>query len=405
MSDILIATQVFHPDIVAVSKIMTDISIGLAQYFDVEVLTQNRDYNDPSINFLDSEEYSGVKITRVNVPPLSKNKNFQRAILSYLFGRRVWSYLLKRDYAVLSSVSLPINMAHKVAKVATIKKRHFVYFLHDLYPDVIEKSDISSLAGEVLIRRLRTTTKEIFSMSSKIVVLGRDVKDYIKANYNVPEEKIEVITNWSTAEEKSIRTEDLSQHREKRGWIGKFIIVYSGNLGVTADFDVLLKAAVKLNNCDKDIKFVLVGRGRKRQYIENFAETNNLKNLELLDFVPNEEYQVLIASADVLFVSLNKNMFGISVPSKTYSYLSAGKPILGLLPENSEIACEIEEDKYGILCTDYHPDTLVDTILSLKNRQEALKNIGEQARRMHEEKYGKQQKMNEYVSLYKHILR
>lgn len=405
MRDILIATQVFHPDIVAVSKIMTDISVGLAQHFDVEVLTQNRDYNDPSITFPDSEDYSGVKVTRVGVPPLSKNKNIQRAILSYLFERRVWSYLLKKDYAVLSSVSLPINMAHEVAKAATIKKRHFVYFLHDLYPDVIEKSDMNDFVGSLLIRRLRGTTKEIFSMSSKIVVLGRDVKDYIKANYSVPEEKIDVITNWSTAKEKSITTDDLWQHRQKRGWVGKFVIVYSGNLGVTADFDVLLKAAVKLNNCDKDIKFVLVGRGRKRQYIQKFAEANNLQNLELLDFVPNEEYHSLIASADVLFVSLNKNMFGISVPSKTYSYLSAGKPILGLLPKNSEIALEIEEDKYGIVCTDYDPNTLIDRILDLKNQQESLYKMGDRARRMHEEKYGKQQKMKEYVSLYNQMLR
>jgi len=405
MEEIVVTSQMFYPDIAATAKVMTDISLALAQKFQVKVISQNRAYNNPNQVFPLREKLNGVEIKRFPVPRLTKNSNFSRMILSFLVEERTKKECRMLNPKAFLAVSNPPNAAFQVAKVAAKKDKPYVFLLHDLYPDILEKLYNSSTISKFIRKKLRQTTKGTFELASRIIVLGRDVKDYLSSEYSVPCEKIVMITNWSTVRpQPAIDTGSVEDFRKKRKWNDKFIIMYTGNLGETADFDVLLKTAKKLKEISKEIRFVIVGNGRKRLSIENYVKKHNLRNVELLDFVPENEYPLILASADVFYVSLRKELYGISVPSKTYSYLSSGKPILGLLPENSEIALEISEQGFGIVCTDYSVDTLVEKIVNLKDNSKLRSEMGKRAIEVYKSKYTKDKVTSKYISLFDELL-
>lgn len=403
MTDVLIASQMFYPDVTATAKIITDITESVSCYYKTKVISQNRAYNDPNLIYNNSESIGTVSVHRYSVPPLNKNSNIQRLILSALVAQRSKKYALKEDARVYMAVSNPQNMAYQVAKVAKQKGRPFVYLLHDLYPDVMEKTGHNENIWRYINAYIKHITKKIFDMSDIIIVIGRDAREYVISNYNVEPERIRVITNWGP-EENNIDKERVIEYKQRKGWMDKFIVLYSGNIGQTADFEVLLKAAKEMENIDKDILFVIVGNGRKKTFVRDTIINYNIKNTILLDFVPDDEYINMINSADCLFVSLRKELYGISVPSKTYYYLSAGKPIIGVLPPNSEVVLEMMEDGFGVPCTDYSHETLIEAILGLKNDSEKYNLISQNARKAFENKYRKSIVVKQYVELFKELL-
>ncbi len=403
MVDILISPHVFYPDIPGTAKVTTDIARVLGEYYKVKVISQNRAYNDPKIIYNKYEIIGQVSIERYDVPNFNKNSNLQRLILSGLVAQRAKQYALKEDAKVYMAVSNPQNMAYQVAKVAKQKGRPFVYLLHDLYPEVMEKTGHDKGVWRYINAYIKHITKKIFDMSDIIIVIGRDAREYVISNYNVEPERIRVITNWGP-EENNIDKERVIEYKQRKGWMDKFIVLYSGNIGQTADFEVLLKAAKEMENIDKDILFVIVGNGRKKTFVRDTIINYNIKNTILLDFVPDDEYINMINSADCLFVSLRKELYGISVPSKTYYYLSAGKPIIGVLPPNSEVVLEMMEDGFGVPCTDYSHETLIEAILGLKNDSEKYNLISQNARKAFENKYRKSIVVKQYVELFKELL-
>lgn len=401
MIDILFFTELFYPDVSG--KLMTDIAEALSYSYKIKVISQNRAYNNANIIYDKFDSIGTISIERYSVPYFNKNSNIQRLMLSMWVAKNSKKYALKENAKVYMAVSNYQNMVYSVAKAAKQKGRPFIYILYDLYPDVIEKTVKNGNIWPYINSYIKYMTKQIFNMSDVIVVIGRDVKEYLISNYAVDPKRIRIITNWGP-ESNNVDKQRVIEYRRNKGWEDKFIILYSGNIGQIADFEVLLKAAKEIEEIDKDILFVIVGNGRKKPFVRDTIVHYNIKNTVLLDFVPDHEYINMINSADCLFVSLKKELYGISVPSKTYYYLSVGKPIIGVLPPDSEIVLEMMEDGFGVPCTDYSHETLIEAILSLKNDSEKYNLISQNARRAFENKYRKSIVVKQYVELFREIL-
>lgn len=399
--NVFIATQMFYPDIAATSKVMTDLASDISKAdYSVLVECQNRAYYNPFEVYPLEDKLDSIIIKRFSVPELNKNSIISRARLSYLVSRSIRKAALHNSSEIYFAVSNPPNMALNVARVANKKNVPFVYILHDLYPDVLVKTGKLKTENSFIAKKLRRMSAETFELSSKVVVLGRDSKDYLVSNYSVPESKIEIITNWGPEiEERNVN----STFKEDNGFENKFIVLYSGNLGETADFDTLIGAAKTLENIDKDILFLIVGNGRKKSYIKE--ETRGMKNVIVKDFLSEKEYRGLLTGVDCFFVSLKRELYGISVPSKTYYYMSAGKPIVGVLPENSEIALTISENNLGYVCTDYSGQTLAEQILKLKKDKADYCIKTQNVIRTYKEKYTRNVVTDKYISLIKELVR
>ncbi len=100
-------------------------------------------------------------------------------------------------------------------------------------------------------------------------------------------------------------------------------------MGHPQDVESIVECAGKLKS-HKDIRFIFIGSGVKRKWLENEISKNDLKNVVLLDPMPREEQTTFLNACDVGFVSLVGGMYGVAMPSRTYNFLAAGKPILAL---------------------------------------------------------------------------
>jgi len=402
-SNLLLTTQMFYPDISATSKIMTHLAVDLSKSgLKVNVVSQNRDYNNPDKVFESSENVDGVNVERYEVPLLNKNSMISRLLLSNIVAKRTIDAIKNYDSEVYISVSNPPNLPLKVAEMAKKENKYFIYILHDLYPDILFKTK-KLPNNPVLMKLLKRKTSKIFKISDKIIVLGRDVKNYIISNYSIESTKIEIIPNWGI---KSINNhKNIFNFREKFSLKDKFIVMYTGNIGETADFDVLLNAAKELRFTNDEIFFVIIGNGRKKKEISEKVLRNSLNNVLLIDFQSEDKYRSILNSADAFFVSLKRELYGISVPSKTYYYLSEGKPILGVLPKNSEIDLEISEDKFGYSCTDYNSKTLIEMILKLKNDKVIYSQMCKNALETFNKHYEREVVTNKYSYLIKNLIK
>jgi len=393
----------FYPDIASTAKVMTDLAIDIAAAgYSVNVICQNRSYNNPDIVFPLQEKIGNVVINRFSVPRADKNTTLGRIRLSFIVERKAKMAIKKIKPDLCIAVSNPPNMAFGIAKESKKLRVPFVYILHDLYPDVLIKTG-KIAKNSIIAKKLRKMSFETFQLSDRIVVLGRDVRDYLIKNYGVLPDKINIITNWGPEEPVISKSNNSSNFRRKNGLEGKFVVLYSGNIGETADFEVLLDAAQSLQEDDDNIVFLIVGNGRKRNKV--LEKSKKLKNVKMLDFLPEEDFRNLLSGADVFFVSLRKELYGISVPSKTYYYLSAGKPIIGLVPPSSEIALSIGEDDYGFVCCDYSPRSLASIILQLKKNPGLWKRKSIQAKKVFDTKYNRRIVTANYIKLLKELIK
>jgi len=361
--EVTIVSQMFYPDTISTARVMTDIAEGIADEFDVKVVCQNRSYVDP-LRLLDDSELPGtsVKIDRIKVPGLDKNKMLSRIILTAVVSRNIRKKLKKTKSDVYLSVSNPPSLPVLVGRHGRKASSKFIYLVHDLYPDVLAKLGYMS-EGSKVFKLMKRATEEAFELADVVVVLGRDVKDYLNNKYGVSNDKIKIIPNWIPNPSESIRkTEALSRD-------SSFRLVYAGNLGETAEIELLIQAVRKVDGVDFEL--YIIGSGKFKNYYEKLTNQLGMKNVTFTGYLEDMQYEGYLSGANGFFVSLKKDLYGISVPSKTYHYLKYRKPILALLPENSEIALLIKETNSGIVCSDYDVDALADSIRSIVEFEEA----------------------------------
>ena len=220
----------------------------------------------------------------------------------------------------------------------------------------------------------------IFKHADRIICLGRDIQKYLVSVKMVPFEKTVIITNW--ADSKSIVSKNPNHYfRKKKGIEKKFLVTYSGNLGLFHDFDTIIDAAKILEEAGEDnIIFAIVGRGDQKAKVVSTVNQIGLKNIIFDDFMPSEEHYDLLASSDVLLTTLKLGVENCSVPSKTYPYIVSGKPVIAIMSPDSEIALTIMEEDAGYVVKPGDASLLVEILKSLICDSEKLLAISTNAK-------------------------
>jgi glycosyltransferase involved in cell wall biosynthesis len=225
-----------------------------------------------------------------------------------------------------------------------IKGTPYVYLVHDLYPDVANVLGVLPAQSQ-LSRMLHNRQKTWLQDASRVIVLGRDMRDYLAANYQTPRERIEVIPNWSNPSE--VRPIEASDFRARHQLQG-IVALYSGNFGMHQDFDVILDAARILRQANPDVVIALAGEGRKKEQISARIAAEKIDNVRLFPLAPRSQYSDMLAAADIGLVTLAKGAEGMGVPSKFYSILASGRPTIAVVPANSEVALVLSETQSGL---------------------------------------------------------
>lgn len=393
--DLVLFPQTFYPDADATAKLMTDLAEFMVKKGKkVLIVTPNRSYERPNIKYPEFEIIENIHVHRIKIPKLNKNNSLQKVLLYYFFSTKAKKTLKKLNYKVAMAILPPFFVAYNTLKVTKKKGKKFIFLLHDLHPDtLVRRKQVSP--NNPLVILLKKHNKYIFQNSDKTIFLGRDQIEYVKESYGISNDKIEFIPNWAR-ENKTCSIKNTN--------IKDFKILYAGNLGESSvNLMEFLKIMKQIEKKDKNIKLTILGNGRKKDLYINYIKENNLKNVEIKSFLPEDEYIEELNKSDAFLVTLREESKGMSVPSKTYYYLSAGKPIIGMLPENSEIDISIKEDNYGFNLNNLSDKEKEDKILELKNNINYYNELKKNSLNSFNSKYKKEIVLEKYYQLIKEL--
>ena len=272
----------------------------------------------------------------------------------------------------------------------------FILNVQDIHPDLSIESGI--LRNPLAIRLAQGFEKWTYKHSPTIVVISDGFKRNLM-NKGVPTEKIHVIPNWVDTDMLKSLPKDNPIAR-KFGLDKKFTAMYSGTISISSNIALerVLDAAKLLEEA-KDIMIVIVGEGLKKQGLEDKARSLGLTNVAFIPFQPYEDLPALLSSSDVLLVPLDKDKSHLSVPSKLYNYMAAGRPILGLADPSSEVAGLIESTGCGIRVDPDDPQAIADALLKLKNAPTQAQGYADNGRKYAEETFSKNVVLKRYEEL------
>ena len=355
---ICIVNEFFYPDSTGgTGTVLSDLVRSLRDTFsdvEIDVVTSKNLYRDANSDLPAREDWNGVNIYRLPTPrpnglstPLRLGAN-----LVFCFFALVRLALLGR-YDVILVGTAPPMVAMSARLLGWLKATPFVYIVYDLEPDRSVTMKVLT-AAHPIARLFRGSQKRWLHSASKVIVLGRCMREYLSAAYDLPEHKVEVIPIGSDPSEIfpiSRNTRFRSQHG-----IQGFVILYSGNFGRYHDFDTILDAAKALNENGQEegldkVQFVLVGGGAQKEHIAQRIAAEKISNIHLFDFVSKDDYADLLASANVSLVTLEPGMEGLCVPSKFYSILASGRATIASVSPQSEVARVIDEAQCGVHLT------------------------------------------------------
>ncbi len=228
-------------------------------------------------------------------------------------------------------------------------RKKYSILIYDLYPDSLVSQRFVK-KDSFLAKWWAKQNKKVFAKAAHVFTISDDMKDAV-AQY-VEKEKILVIYNWAHNEHLQPIPKEQNAFLKEHGLQDKFIVLYSGNMGMTHDIDIIVDVAERLRMRD-DICFLFIGEGAKKPLIEQKIQEYSLENCLILPFQPLEVLPYSMGAADVAVVTTDANQTGLSVPSKTYSYLSVGAALLCLADKQSELGRMMNEHHVG-RCFDRH---------------------------------------------------
>jgi colanic acid biosynthesis glycosyl transferase WcaI len=370
--------------------------------WEVDVITSRHLYRMESEPLAAQEDWDGVKITRLNTPKPSGRSTAWRLAANVQFSITALLRLLSRrryDMTLVATAPLTVPLAAYTYKRLT--GTPYLYIIHDLQPDLAVGMRLST-EGHPIAKAMRRLQRCWLHEAGKVAVLGRCMRDYLMQRYDLPAERVEVIPVGEDPE-RVMPSGKQSRFRTQHGLDG-FMVLYGGNFGRYHNFDTILDAAKHLQSIGSSITFVLAGGGAQKDRIERRVTQEAIKNVRVFDYIRNEEYLEVLASADAALVTLEPGMEGLCVPSKFYGILAAGVPSVALVSPVSEIGRVIAESHCGVQLDQGDTQGLIETLAYLSNSPEHTAQMGRNARSVLVKHYTSHSVMEQYTEAMQSIV-
>jgi glycosyltransferase involved in cell wall biosynthesis len=344
---IIILNQYFYPDHSATSQLMTELAESLVERgLEVTALCGRGRYNGGD-RLAPSAVYKGIRIERAWATSFGKGHLLGRLAdyLSFYLGAS-WKLARLPKHDLVMALTTPPLISLVALLIARLRRMRVIALVQDVYPDVAVALGALQAKG-VTTRTLDYLNRFVLGGVDRVIVLGECMRRLIAAKL-APEKhsRIDVIHNWADGGELRPANDRENAFLKEHQLTGKFVVLFSGNLGHVNEFTTVLEAAVSLRE-QSEIVFLFIGEGAKRPEIERFIEHHQLPNVRLLPYQPRHLLRHSLAAADAHLVTLAEGLAGLSVPSKTYPILAAGRPILFVGDLQSDAARLVTEFDCG----------------------------------------------------------
>lgn len=303
--------------------------------------------------------------------------------------------LVARPPDIIMSYSPPMPLGLTALLISKLRRVPWVLRVEDLFPEYAIKAGV--IRNRALIRVLEWFEKMFYRHAAHVSVISDGFRQKLLER-GVPPDKVSVIPVWADPSEVKPMPPNTAL-RTENDWQDKFIILYSGNLGLTCALEGALDAA-ELLLPHKDIQFVIVGEGVKKSELIATAEQKQLTNVTFLPYQPRERFPELLATANATLVTLNENSHATSLPGKTFNYLACGRPILTMAPLQSELSQIVNEADAGVCVPLAKPDELADAIVALKADPAEQEKMGRNGRQLLETKFSREHCVDMYAAMF-----
>lgn len=354
------------------------------------------------------EQKYNERLTIVRFSLYGEGKNpLMRALRYFLscgiqFSKCMWEKNA-RNCNVIFLASTPPILGIVGSFVKKFRRIPFVYNLQDIFPDSLAGTGLAK-KGSILWKIGRVVENFTYKHADKIIVISEDFKKNIMAK-GVPEDKIEVVYNW--VDQNAVVNVDRSENKliAKYGIDpSKFYIEYSGNIGLTQNMDMLLDVMKELKDSHPEIGLILVGEGAYKKQVEEIVRRDSLSNVIMLPFQPYEDISHVFSIGDVGLIISKPGVGSNSVPSKTWSIMSASRPVLANFDEN-EIKSILSDNNCGIFTKAGDKDAFKNSIIKLYENRDLCKEYGQNGRKFVMQNLTREVGTQKYVDVIRSVVK
>lgn len=342
-SKIWIVSELFYPENTSTGYIITEIAKHLSKKCNVNVISGPLSYsNSQDTSDQPEDQLDNIIIFRLKSSGYNKNKIISRILGQVYISLSILKLMKKniKDGSNILMVTNPILLLFLCSFFSLRKKWNIYLLVHDIFPDNLIPSGIFNQKG-LIYKAINYLFKRSYIQAKKMIVIGRDMKKIMQKKY--PSVPIELITNWSDNETITNHNIQISKHINNDATNISFL--FAGNLGRVQGIEILMLALKDLKAISFEFNFI--GGGVMANFIVDQIVKNNLKNVSISKSRPREEQNTFLNKCDIGVISLCKGMYGIGVPSKFYNLLAAGKAILYIGDDDTEIKLVIDQYKNG----------------------------------------------------------
>ena len=394
-------TECYYPEVVSTGQYLTQLAEGLTDSFDVKVICGQPNYLSRGTRAAGHESRNGVEIYRVWSTLLDKNVIINRLINMITLGVSMFYRSLRafRRGDRILVVTAPPNLPFTTAVASLFNGAAYTLLLHDYYPDQLVALG-TVRPNSLFVRAMHFANSWLFKHAARIVVVGRDMAELVASRTQGLEVRIATIPNWADIDE--IRPSEKLKNELicELGVESKFVVLSAGNIGRPTAIETVAEGARLLSN-DPRFHFIFVGWGAKGNWLKDFVLEHELTNVSVLGQRPRSEQQNFLNACDVGLVSLAAGMRGTAMPSRTYNVLAAGKPVVALCDDGSELDRVLADDHLGWRIPPDDPAKLRDTLVSIYDDQHHLPEMGMRARKAAETKYSLDVALERYREILK----
>jgi glycosyltransferase involved in cell wall biosynthesis len=389
---ILLLNEYYPPDTSATAKMASLVAEELAKSHRVTVIAGRPSY-DPDERYpwslLRRDVRNGVTVERVGSTTYSRHQMRGRVsnYLSYL-ALAVPRALSMRADVVLAMTDPPVA-GIAGAFIARLSGTAFVYNIRDLYPDM-------AIGGEIVpanswARRWESLHRSALRHATRVIVLGEDMRDRILTKGVAPD-RVEVIRDGAHLPE-SLAAQSHPIAQDIRSGF-RFVAIHAGNLGFYGAWDTLVRAMKLLEGDNTGLVFV--GEGANRDRLELSARESS--NVRFLPFRPAAEIPYVMAAGDVHIVTVKRGLEGVVVPSKLFSILAAGRPVLVVAPEQCDTVRIVRANQCGLAADPDDPAAVAAALRKLRSDPALLEGMGRRARET-AKKYARVDELKRFVGV------
>ncbi|MBX3016126.1 MAG: glycosyltransferase family 4 protein [Caldilineaceae bacterium] len=417
MAKILLLTLVFAPDGVSTAVLMTELAQELQQAgHQVTVLTTTPHYNvEPEARarqpltpywgrWLQRSELDGIPVYHAAIPV--KGARVGARLLDYLRFHAISTlaglFAVGR-YDLLLVPSPPLTIGVSAWLLGLLRRVPFIYNVQEIYPDVAVSLGV--MRNRLLIGLFTALERWIYGRARAITVISEWFRRRLVAK-GVPSAKLTVIPNFVDTDfmqPQPLTARTTNAFARQHDLVDQFVLLYAGNIGLTQGFETILAAAQQVAHLT-DLRFVIVGDGTRRKWLEEQLAANGLTNVLLLPYQPRSVVPQIYAAADLCLVPLKRGTAQETFPSKIYTIMAAGRPVIAAADPNSELAWVVDHARCGWAVPPDDAAALAAAIIHAHTHRTTLPAKGHQGRAYVLANHSRQAVAQRYDTLIRQVL-